>query len=47
MKYTVEFTYTMEVDAKDSLDAYDKAIEEAKKLDPEDFWVYVDGNLYS
>ena len=42
MKYTVEFTCTIEVEAEDSIEAYEKAMQE---LDKEDLYAYVDGNL--
>lgn len=47
MKYKVEFTTTIEVDAENSLDAYDKAYDIAEKMDIDDFYIYVDGDLYN
>lgn len=42
MTYTVEFTCTIEVEAKDSIEAYEKAMQ---KVSVDDMYVYVDGNL--
>lgn len=47
MKYTVEFTRTIEVDAEDSIEAFDKAYDIAKDFDVDDYYIYVDGNLYN
>lgn len=43
-KYTVEFTSTVEVEAKDSIEAVEKAQE---IFDPDSMYIYVDGNLWS
>lgn len=42
MKYTVEFTCTIEVEAEDSIEAYEKAMQ---KVSVDDLYAYVDGNL--
>lgn len=42
MKYSVEFTATITVEAEDSVEAEDKARE---LLSIDDMYVYVDGNL--
>lgn len=42
MTYTVEFTCTFEVEAEDSIEAYEKA-KDGVSID--DMYVYVDGNL--
>lgn len=47
MKYTVQFTRTIEVDAEDSIEAFDKAYDIAEKMDIDDFYIYVDGDLYN
>lgn len=44
MKYTVEFSLTIEVEAEDACEAWEKAEEQAKI---EDAYVYIDGNLVS
>ena len=42
-KYTVEFTSTVEVEAKDSVEAVEKAQE---MFSPDSMYIYVDGNLW-
>ena len=47
MKYYVEYTYTVEVEAEDACDAWEKADEQIKDMKLTEAYVYIDGNLVS
>jgi hypothetical protein len=47
MKYQVQYETTIEVEAEDACDAWEKADKILEKCGPEVFSVYIDGNLVS